>query len=294
MIPQSVDALRGRTIRCLLFDLGNTLWTHVDQASWDRVAYAATQRAIDFLRPYLPPQQQSIITTLAHGKQLRTTVHAKLFELSCLHPGIEPQPSLAVQEALLELGLPCLDHTICREFFEALRISTDESRVLFDDTCSTLADLQGRGFLLGVVTNRPWGDKPFVEAMQKLGLLAYFDPRSLAISADLGIRKPNPAIFLHTLNALNVAPTEAIMVGDSLYADITGAKALHMITIWKPKLHLRAELQVRQSVDDNALFTYAWEVEAKRYQLTYKPLRPDATIEHLHDLLAIVSDVGLQ
>ncbi|HEY4034398.1 MAG TPA: HAD-IA family hydrolase [Ktedonobacteraceae bacterium] len=286
--------LKGRTIRCILFDLGNTLWTHVNQASWDKVEYAATQRAIDFLSQHLVPEQQSKVTTVTHGKQLRAAIRAKIFELSRLHPGAEPHPSFAVQEALLEFGLPRLSRTICHDFFEALRIPTIESRVLFDDTCSTLAALQQRGFLLGVVTNRPWGGKPFLEGMRKLGLLEYFNPHHIAISADLGVRKPNPAIFLHALNAFDVKPEEAVMVGDSLHADILGAKELNMIAVWKPKLHFRAELQALQTVDDDALLAYAFEAENKRYQSAHKFIKPDVIIEHVHDLLGIVEGAGNQ
>jgi len=289
-----VDALRDRTIRCFLFDLGNTLWTHIDQVSWDRVEHTVTQRAIDFLSQYLAPEEQSKMATVSHGKQLRTAIRAKIFELSRRHPGAEPQPAFAVQEALLELGLPRMDRAICRDLFEALRIPARESRVLFDDTLSTLAELQKRGLLLGVVTNRPWGGKPFLEDMRKLGLFEYFDPCHIAISADLSIRKPNPAIFLQALNALNVAPEETAMVGDSLHADILGAKQLNMVTVWKPRLHLRAELQALQTVDNDALLAYALEYENKRYQMVHKVIKPDVIIEHVGDLLDIVQEAGNQ
>jgi len=289
-----VGALRGRTIRCILFDLGNTLWTYVDQASLDKVENTVTQRAIDFLNQHLAPEQQLKMTTVSYCKQLRAAIHAKIFELSRLHPKAEPDPALAVQEALLELGFPRLDRTICHDLFEVLRIHITESRILFDDTCSTLAELQQRGFLLGVVTNRPWGGKPFLEDMQKLGLLEYFDPRHIAISADLAVRKPNPAIFLQALNALNVAPEETAMVGDSLSADILGAKELNMVTVWKPRLYLRAELQALQTVDNDGLLAHALEFENKRYQLAHKSIRPDIIIKHLRELLDIAQEVGNQ
>jgi len=48
------------------------------------------------------------------------------------------------------------------------------------------------------------------------GLLNYFERRHIAVSADLGMCKPNPAIFLHVLNALDVSPQETAMVGDRL------------------------------------------------------------------------------
>ncbi len=109
------------------------------------------------------------------------------------------------------------------------------SRPLFSDTLPTLAALQQRGFLLGVVTNRLYGGEPFQEDLRTLGLLNYFDPRHIAISGDLGVRKPNPAIFLHALKALDVPPEHAAMVGDSLNADVLGAQKLGILAIWKPR-----------------------------------------------------------
>ena len=143
------------------------------------------------------------------------------------------------------------------------------------------------------IKSRLLGDgKPFLEDMRKLGLFEFFDPRHIAISADLSIRKPNPDIFLQALNALNVAPEETAMVGDSLHADILGAKQLNMVTVWKPRLHLRAELQAFQTVDNDALLAYALEYENKRYQLVRKVIKPDVIIEHVGDLLDIVQEAG--
>ena len=45
--------------------------------------------------------------------------------------------------------------------------------------------------------------------------------------------KPRPEPFLRALDALGVAPADALFVGDELEADIRGAKALGMTTVWK-------------------------------------------------------------
>ena len=45
--------------------------------------------------------------------------------------------------------------------------------------------------------------------------------------------KPHVAIFQHALEALDVAPEEAVMVGDSLLADVAGAQAMGMTAVWK-------------------------------------------------------------
>jgi FMN phosphatase YigB (HAD superfamily) len=52
------------------------------------------------------------------------------------------------------------------------------------------------------------------------------------ISADHGLRKPRREIFESTLAALGVAPEEAVHVGDNLKADVSGAAALGIRTVW--------------------------------------------------------------
>ena len=44
-------------------------------------------------------------------------------------------------------------------------------------------------------------------------------------SAVVGARKPDPAIFGHALQALGVEPRAAVHVGDTVHADVVGARA---------------------------------------------------------------------
>ena len=104
-------------------------------------------------------------------------------------------------------------------------------RELFPDTIPTLRALKERGYRLGMVTNRSLGGPLFLEEMGSIGMLELFD--SWAISCDDGWLKPAPQIFLKALDELDVRPEEAVMVGDSLRADVAGAKALGMIAVWK-------------------------------------------------------------
>ena len=55
---------------------------------------------------------------------------------------------------------------------------------------------------------------------------------AIAISHEVGLRKPRREIFEVVLARLGVAPAEAIHVGDSLDADVAGAAALGLRTVW--------------------------------------------------------------
>ena len=70
--------------------------------------------------------------------------------------------------------------------------------------------------------------------MQRLidaaGLRRYFDP--IVVSAAVGLRKPNPAVFELVRAAWGVPTAECVMIGDTLGADILGAQLAGMRHVW--------------------------------------------------------------
>jgi putative hydrolase of the HAD superfamily len=68
----------------------------------------------------------------------------------------------------------------------------------------------------------------FQEGLRRLGLLEYFVPEAIIVSADCGIRKPHPSLFRRAMAALHVSAAETAMVGDLLSRDIAGARRRHM------------------------------------------------------------------
>src|SRR5690606_31482170 len=48
--------------------------------------------------------------------------------------------------------------------------------------------------------------------------------KSVALSSVLGIRKPDPAIYLYAANQAGVDPSECVYVGDNLNRDVTGTR----------------------------------------------------------------------
>jgi HAD superfamily hydrolase (TIGR01549 family) len=293
-----VSSLAGRTIRCILFDFGDTLWTRKDAAAWHKAELAGNQRAVELLKKIFLQTTFPTSDLALFGEQFRKTVEVRAREKQS--PGYEPDFELATIEALQQLGFPAIERTTASEIFEALRVRIHESRHLFDDILPTLGELQRRGFLLGVVTNRWYGGEPFLEDLQIMGLLDYFDANHMAISGDLGIRKPNPAIFQHALDAMGITAEEAAMVGDAFGADVVGARQLNIFAIWKPKARLRAEVRKALApgtqLDGEHLAAYAYKNEAKKYGLSPEDsqTRPDLIIEHLSELLDVFSKAGLQ
>ncbi|MEN8125076.1 MAG: YjjG family noncanonical pyrimidine nucleotidase [Bacteroidota bacterium] len=58
----------------------------------------------------------------------------------------------------------------------------------------------------------------------------YFD--KIITSEKAGVKKPNPRIFNYAMELSRAIPNESIMIGDNFEADILGAKAVGMHTIF--------------------------------------------------------------
>lgn len=95
---------------------------------------------------------------------------------------------------------------------------------LYPEVSSVLEELSER-YLLGAVTNISSEDVPHI-ALRKLGLEGLF--RVVVTSAELGVRKPYPWMFLYALRMLKVGSNESVFVGNSLENDVQGAKTVGM------------------------------------------------------------------
>lgn len=89
-----------------------------------------------------------------------------------------------------------------------------------DDVLMTLSE----EYMLALLSNS-WLEAPR-QILREHGYGRWF--KVMLCSYDIGIAKPDPRIFRHTLDLLGVQPHEAVMVGDSIEADINGAIAAGM------------------------------------------------------------------
>ena len=94
---------------------------------------------------------------------------------------------------------------------------------------AALDALRAHGLKVGLVSNVFDPPVLMLELFAELGLLARLD--AIALSAEVGKRKPHAAIFEAALSQAGVAADEAVMVGDRLREDIGGAQALGLRAI---------------------------------------------------------------
>lgn len=121
--------------------------------------------------------------------------------------------------AALGLGDPSLTKRIADRFLENAVTTLHARRPLL----SRLASRYG----LGVVSNF-YGNLATV--CEETGIGSFFSV--IVDSAALGASKPDPRIFRHALDALDVEPSDATFVGDSMPRDMAGARGVAMPHIW--------------------------------------------------------------
>lgn len=94
-----------------------------------------------------------------------------------------------------------------------------------------LRALRARGVQIGINSNRPCTTAMMIRDLDDMGLARYVD--AAVCSGETGYLKPHPTTFERVIADLGVAPHESVMVGDSAKADMGGAKAMGMRTVWK-------------------------------------------------------------
>lgn len=127
--------------------------------------------------------------------------------------------------ALTALGLDAQLGAQCARWYDEYR---RERFVLWPGVAELLADLRAYGSKLAILTNGL--QETHREKITILGLDDAVD--RIFISDEVGMAKPDPALFTLVCRELAVAPERATMVGDRFSRDVIGAQAIGMKTLW--------------------------------------------------------------
>ena len=141
----------------------------------------------------------------------------------------EPHFNVRIAGALMRLGFDCgvsdglvvgATDAFCEAFMKYVTIDKNAE--------SMLRKLHGR-FRLGIVSNFAIPEC-VTKLLEKEGLAEFFD--AVVVSGAVNKRKPSAEIFRNALETLGVCAEEAVFVGDTVDADVQGAKAAGMRTIY--------------------------------------------------------------
>jgi putative hydrolase of the HAD superfamily len=139
--------------------------------------------------------------------------------------GIEPSPSLLGELVDLEIA------------------GWARAVTIYPETIRLLAALRERGLRLGLISNC---SADAGATVARIGLAEYFD--AIVLSCEVGLMKPDPAIYEQTCARLGVTPSESLFVADGAFTELDGAKAVGMRTV-------KVE-QPNQSGDFGTSFTF--------------------------------------
>ncbi len=208
--------MKTSPIRHVLFDLGGTLM-HT-RGDWVSIHQRADEALANTLRSY---------NIRLEAKRFRQRLHEyyeqrdKDFEETTYH--------FVLRELLKELGHVEIPESVLRSALDAMYAVTQSNWQVEADTVETLQQLKSSQYHLGIFSNAG-DDKDVQQLIEHFGIRHFFD--FVLTSAACFYRKPHPRAFEIALARWNITPREAAMVGDSLEADIIGAKQVGMTAIW--------------------------------------------------------------
>ena len=213
-------------IQAVIFDMGGTLlhFSRPGAGSWREFEAPGIRSVYRYLIEQGHPLQshedefvETMFERLAEGWEQATGGHINLRAVDWIAAGATHHALTLDEAALLEAA---------KLYALAQRVGIQAA----PGAAETLATLRQRGIRVGLISNTAWPAEFHLEDLEEIGLLPYLE--HLTFSGDLGVWKPNPKIFQQALDALAVAPGEAVFVGDSPREDVLGAQAVGMRAVW--------------------------------------------------------------
>lgn len=202
-------------IKHLFFDLDHTIWdfdknateTLLELYERHRLEELGLRSADEFISRYTDNNQ--LLWAQYHlGKISKATLRAERFHKTFIEMGVHPE---RVPEQFEE---------------DYVKISPTKTN-LFDGSEKVLTYLQQK-YTLHIISNG-FKETTLIK-MDRCSLNPYF--QNVIISEDVGVNKPDKAIFEYALEKASALKQESIMIGDSLEADIRGAQDFGMRAIF--------------------------------------------------------------
>ena len=224
------------TIRAVLFDLDDTLWPIVP------VIKRAENMLYEWLKLHAPAvtQRVTIESMRARRQQLMASDPVYQLDLRVLRRTV-------LLEAFADTGLDVRMVDQAMDVFSKARNEVTP----FEDVMPTLERLQGR-VILGSISNG-------VADLHAIGIAHYFHASVAAYR--VGFAKPDAAIFQAACEALDVAPEEALYIGDDPLLDVEGAQRAGLRAAWMNRAELGPDRALPHHVQPDVVFTSLHELE---------------------------------
>lgn len=207
-------------LRAVLFDLGGTLM--YERASWEGINAQADEALTNYLRA---EGLELNLSTFPREFRRRLGGYFRQREKDLL----ETTYSFVLRDVLKDKGYGNVSEDILRNALDRLFAITQTNWTLEADSLPTLQKLEADGYRMGLISNAG-DDKDVQQLASRFGIAQFFD--FILTSAACSYRKPHRRIFELALSNWYFLPSEAVMVGDNLDADIRGAQGAGLFAIW--------------------------------------------------------------
>jgi HAD superfamily hydrolase (TIGR01509 family) len=228
-------------VRAVLFDLGDTLIFQAHKPN-PRVLFADMA---DRVRPLLE------MWGTAPSVDLPTLLSEISRAIEATQPGrrargLEVDGAFITRGALATYGAEVSPEQ-ASEFWRATDVGLAAwGAQIYPDTIDTLARLRVLDTPVALVSNTLSASAAVRNSLPAFGITEEL-LSVIVTSTDVMRVKPRPEPFRRALDALGIAARDAVFVGDSLEADVRGAKALGMTAVWK--LNGRHEVPLAPEAD---------------------------------------------
>lgn len=235
-----------QSIQAIFFDIGDTL-VFDDPPLRDRLVTAA----------------HSLGLTLDPARLPDAFREAEAFAVKRYVAGIVWDAPGALRETVgilwKSLGLPPLPDSQW-DAFTATFAALPFVRFVPPEAFALLDELKSRGFRLGAISD--WEDT-LPEVLTELGLVDYVE--ALAISAVVGVAKPNPLIFEDMLGQIALPAANCLHVGDWYELDAVGAMEAGMSALLFDWADRTPDADCPRVTDWSALSEYLLALPAPGY-----------------------------
>ena len=236
-------------IKAISFDGDMTLW------DFEKVMRNSLAHALDELREHVPGSKSADLT-VDRMIEIRNTVAEELKGKGVALEWIRLE---AFRRTIAAIGSG--NHELAAHLNSVYLKHRFENIELYPDVLPMLDAVAGR-YILGLVSNG--SSHP-----ERCGLHGRFT--FVILAQEVGVEKPDPAIFQAACREARCLPEQLMHTGDSLATDVEGARRAGAVSVWLNRDGIPNHTDIRPDHEIHSLIELESLLDPDRYQRMRQP-----------------------